>query len=147
VPSPLTPGDGQDVLARFKEALQDRDPDSLVELFADDAEYRLDPFEPPLRGALQLREHWNAYAAERGQVDFDAENVWVSGHTVLASWHAAYTRRADASRVRDRGFSTFELDDEGKVRRKRDWTVSREVGVDSRFKPEGVEAPREEHDG
>jgi len=136
VPSSLTPGDGQDVLAQFKHALEKRDPEAMLELFADDAEYRIDPFMQPLAGANAIREYWNDLAAHRDHVDFDTERVWVVGRTVLASWHAAYTRRASAERVRIRGFSTIELDESGRISRMRDWPMERLIGLDSKIKPE-----------
>lgn len=108
----------------------------MLELFAAHAEYRFDPFLPPLSGTVAIREHWNRLAAEHAHVDFDAERTWVSGRTVLASWHAAHTRRASAERVRVRGFSTMELDDDGLITRMREWALEREVGIDSTFEPE-----------
>ena len=135
MPENLTPGDGQDVLARFKKARERREPERMLELFAEDAEYRSDPFEPPLSGALAIHEHWNRIAAEQAHVDFDAEHVWVVGRTVLAGWHAAFTHQATAVRVRQRGFSSIEIDGEGLITRMRDWPVSREVGTDSRLTP------------
>lgn len=135
MPNDLTPGDGQDVLARFKQAREGRDPDLMLELCAADVEYRADPFDPPLRGALALREHWNRIAAEQVHVDFDAERVWVVGRTVLASWHGAFTRRASGVRVRVRGFSTMELDDDGLIERMREWPVWRDVGRDDGYAP------------
>jgi uncharacterized protein (TIGR02246 family) len=131
----LTPGDGQDLLERFKQAWEKRDPDAMLELYAEDAEYRVDPFAAPLEGANAIRAHWNDVVAEQAHIEFDAERVWVSGRTVLASWHAAVTRRATAERIRIRGFSTLELDDDGRVARMRQWPVERVVGVDSSYGP------------
>ena len=105
----------------------------MLELYADDAEYRRDPFASPLEGLNAIREHWNDVVAEQDHIEFDAERVWVSGPTVLASWHVAVTLRATAERVRIRGFSTLELDEAGRVRRMRDWPVARVVGVDSSY--------------
>jgi ketosteroid isomerase-like protein len=136
----VTPGDGQDVLARFKDAREQRDPDLMLALFAEDAEYRADPFEAPVCGALALREHWNQVAATQDDVDFDAERVWVAGHAVLASWHAAHTQRATGHRLRERGFYAFELDGAGLVARLRAWTVSRVVDRDGAVSPEGAAA-------
>jgi len=131
VPNDLTPGDGQDILARFKLAREGRDPDLMLELCAPDVEYHADPFAAPMRGALAVREHWNRIAAEQVHVDFDAERVWVVGRTVLASWHGAFTRRASGERVRVRGFSTLELDEEGLIARMREWPAWRLVGRDA----------------
>jgi hypothetical protein len=136
MPAPLTPGDGQDLLARYKRAWERRDPDLAVSLFREDAEYRYDPFEPPLVGANAIRGYWNDAAATQANVEFDAERIWVAGSTVLASWHAAFTRRTSSERVRYRGFMTLELDDERLVARFREWAIGRSVGVDSTFRPE-----------
>jgi ketosteroid isomerase-like protein len=133
VPTTLTPGDGQDLFARFKQAWEGRDPDAMLDLYADGAEYRLDPFLEPLAGLNAIRAHWNAVAVEQDHIEFDAERVWVSGRTVLGSWHVALTRRASAERVRVRGFTTMELDDQGRIVRMREWPVSRVVGVDSSY--------------
>jgi len=48
-----------------------------------------------------------------------------------------FRSRADAQRVRIRGFSTFELDDEGLIERAKQWAASRVVGTDSTFRIEG----------
>jgi hypothetical protein len=136
----LTPGEGQDLLARFKHAREQRDPDAMLELYREDAEYSTDPFEAPLEGANAIRAHWNTIASEQVHVDLDAERVWVSGSTVLASWHGAFTRAATAERIRVRGFSTFELDAAGLIARMRDWPLSRVVGVDSTHAPTGAPA-------
>ena len=136
MPDPLLPGDGQDALARFKRAREKCDPDMMVELFADDAEYRGDPFEPALTGANAIREHWNRVAAEQTHVDFDAEGVWVAGHTVLSSWHSAHTLQTSARRIRERGFLTMEINAEGLISRLRQWPVSRMIGTDSKYWPD-----------
>jgi hypothetical protein len=128
VPDTLTPGDGHDLLARLKDARERRDPDAMVALFTETADVRLDPFATELHGALDIRAQWNRAAEEQAAVESDAERVWVSGHTVLASWHEAYTLRATGERVRVRGFSTFELDGDGLIERMRSWPVERVVG-------------------
>lgn len=147
MPDRLTPGDGQDVFTRYKRAREQRDVDAMLELYGPDAEYRTDPFADPLVGALAIRAYWNQVASEQAHVEFDAERVWVSGRTVLASWHAAHTLRASAGRVRTRGFSTVELDDDGAIARMRDWALQREVGTDAKFDAEQEPATGEQHDG
>jgi hypothetical protein len=129
VPAHLTPGDGQDVLARFKHAREQRDPDAMLELFTETADVRIDPFAAELLGTLDIRAYWNAAVVDQSAIEFDAERVWVAGRTVLASWHEAYTRRATSERVRVRGFSTFELADDGLIERMRSWPVERVVGT------------------
>jgi len=133
----LTPGDGQDLLATFKQGREARDPDTLMGLFEADAALRPDPFADELSGANAIRAHWNDVCAGQVHVEFDAERIWVAGSTVLASWHGAYTRRRSAERVRVRGFVTLELSDDRLVRRMRQWPSERVVGTDSTFRAEG----------
>jgi ketosteroid isomerase-like protein len=136
----LTPGQGQDLLSAFKRASERRDVDLAMSLFREDAEYRLDPFEPALTGANAIRAYWNDFAATWTNVEFDSERVWVAGNTVLSSWHSAMTSRGSAERLRFRGFMTFELDDAGLVSRFKQWPVARKVGVDSTVDPEAAPA-------
>ncbi len=133
---PLSHGDAQDLLDTFKRGWETRDPDTIVGLFREDADYRAHPFEEPLLGSNAIRARWNEIAATQAHVDFEPERIWVSGSTVLASWHAAFTRRANGQRVRLRGFMTLELDDDGSVWRLRQWPLEQIVGIDSTFRPE-----------
>ena len=132
----LTHGDAQDLLERYKRAWERRDPDLAMELYREDAEVRLDPFEEPARGANEIREIWNDVAASQDHVEFDAERIWVVAHTILTSWHAAFTRRSNSERIRIRGFSTFELDQSGLIHRARQWAQARVVGRDSTHRGE-----------
>ena len=143
----LTPGDGQDLFARLKRAWEARDPDAFVALFDPEAEARLDPFEPPLGGANELRAHWNAFAATRTHAEFDAERVWVVGHTVLGSFHAASTSTATGEKERVRGFMTLELDEAGLVTRLRQWAIARVVGREGSFEPTPSAGTGEEGSG
>jgi hypothetical protein len=137
---PLTPGDAQDLLASFKRGWESRDPEAVLSLFDEHAEYREDPFSAPLTGSNAIRARWNEIAAEQANVEFDAEGTWVSGSTVLASWHGAHTRRRTSERVRQRGFLTMELSDDRLVTRFRQWPSERVVGVDKTVRPEGEDA-------
>jgi hypothetical protein len=130
----LTPGDAQDLLATLKRGWEERDPETIVGLFTDDAEFRIDPFVEPVTGSLDIRRHWNEVCAAQAHVEFEPERIWVSGMTVLASWHGAYTRRATAERVRARGFVALELDDSLAVTRWRGWPLERVVGIDGSFR-------------
>lgn len=134
----LSHGDAQDLLAAFKQAWEKRAPDMIVELFDADADYRPDPFAESLHGVNAIRALWNDIAATQAHVEFDPERIWVSGSTILASWHAAYTRRTTSERVRVRGFMTLEMTETQprRVQRFRQWPLERVVGADSTFTAE-----------
>ena len=132
----LVRGDGDDLLAHYRQAREARDVDAIMLLYRDDADLRADPFGDHASGELAIRAHWNDTIGQEANVEFDAERIWTSGPTVLTSWHGAWTRRATAERVRARGFATFELDDQRLIVRERHWTLERVVGTDATFRPE-----------
>lgn len=133
----LTNGEAQDLLATYKRGWERGSPDDVIELLDPKIDYRADPFGEPLIGTNAVRALWNEMAATQTHVAFDAERVWVNGAMVLASWHAAYTRRATAERVRVRGFMTLELGADGRVMRLRQWPIERVVGSDGTLKADG----------
>lgn len=118
-----------DLLERYRVAWETFDGDAWVELFAEEAEYHEDPFEPPLVGQNALRAYLLEAAESQDQVEMTVERHWVVGPTVLAAWHASYVMRADRARVRIAGFMTLEIDDDGRVRRFREWWHRRETRV------------------
>jgi len=116
-----------DVLDRYKRAWETFDGDAWTDLFAEDAEYHEDPFEPPMVGSNALRAYLLEAAAAQDQVEMTVERHWVVAGTVLAAWHASYVRRSDRTRVRLAGFMTLEIADDGRISRFREWWHRRET--------------------
>jgi ketosteroid isomerase-like protein len=115
-----------DLLEAYVRARTGYDGDAFTALFTPDAEVTLDPFATPLAGHNDLRAYLLAAAgAERGY-DLAIERHWVSGDTVLAAWHASWTRPADEAKVRQAGFLSAEVGEDGRIGRLRLWTVTRE---------------------
>ena len=113
--------DGGEWLEAFGRAWQDFDGDAWVALFTDDAEYHEDPFATPLVGHNALRKYLLDAAESQRDVEFTIEQHWVSGTTVLAAWHATFTRRSTGRLVRMAGFLTAEVAPDGRVSRLREW--------------------------
>ena len=133
----LTPGDGQDLLARLKTAAERRDVDLAMSLFREDAEYRPDPFAEPQRGRQRHprgAQHGRGGAGQRG-----VRRRSASGSVAAPSSRAGTARTRSgrtAERMRSRGFMTLELDDDRLISRWRGWTVTRSVGRDATFSVE-----------
>lgn len=115
-----------DLLERYGRAWQSFDGDSWTDLFTDDIEYHEDPFERPMVGHNAVRAYLLEASAAQRDVEFTVERHWVSGSTVLASWHASYIRGTDDARVRLAGFLTMEIADGGRIARFREWWHRRE---------------------
>jgi SnoaL-like domain len=98
--------------------------DAWVALFTDDAVYDGDPFSAPMVGHNALREFLLTSAQEQTDVDFTVERHWVSGGTVLASFHAGYVQRIDHAHVRFAGFLTAEVASDGRVEHFREWWMA-----------------------
>jgi ketosteroid isomerase-like protein len=116
-----------DLLDRYRRAWEAIDGDAWTDLFAEDAEYHRDPFEPPMVGSNALRAYLLQLAETQDQVEMTVERHWAVGQTVLAAWHASYVRRADRARVRLAGFMTLEIADDGRISRFREWWHRRET--------------------
>jgi ketosteroid isomerase-like protein len=117
---------GHDLLDALVEARMRYDGDAFTALFAEEAEASLDPFTPLLAGHNALRAYLLEAAEAERHYDLAVERHWVSGDTVLAAWHASWTRRTDDSKVRQAGFLLAEVGGDGRIVRLRLWTVTRD---------------------
>jgi ketosteroid isomerase-like protein len=110
-----------DLLEAYVAAWTAYDGDAWVALFSEDAEYHEDPFGDALVGPNALRA-WLLDAAEsQRDLDITVERHWVSGSTVLAAWHASWTRRRDGDFVRVAAFLTADVAPDGRISRFRQW--------------------------
>jgi hypothetical protein len=115
-----------DLLEAYVAARTAYDGDGFTALFSPDAEVSLDPFAPALAGHNALRAYLLAAARDERWYDLAVERHWVAGDTVLAAWHASWTRSADEAKVRQAGFLSAEVGGDGRIERLRLWTVTRE---------------------
>jgi len=111
-----------DLLEACARAWETFDADAMVAIFADEAEYHEDPFGVPLVGHNALRAYLLDASASQRDVELTIERHWVSGDTVLAAWHAQFTRRASGQLVRMAGFLTAEIAPDGRISSLRKWT-------------------------
>jgi hypothetical protein len=122
----VTYAQGHDLLEALVRARRAYDGDAYTSLFAEAAEVILDPFAAPLAGHNDLRAYLNAAAESERTFDLAIERHWVSGDTVLAAWHASWNRRSDEAKVRQAGFLSAEVGEDGRIGRLKQWTVTRE---------------------
>lgn len=122
----ITYAQGHDLLTALVAARRGYDGDAYTALFTDEAEVVLDPFAPPLAGHNALRAYLNDAAEAEWSYDLAVERHWVSGDAVLAAWHASWNRRSDQAKVRQAGFLSAEIGEDGRIVRLKHWTVTRE---------------------
>ena len=119
-----------ELLTTYSRAWETFDGDAWVSIFSDDAEYHEDPFGEPLVGHNALRAYLLDASMSQRDVEYTVERHWVSGDTVLAAWHATFTRRASGRLVRTAGFMTAEVARDGRIARFRGWTTHGPEGRD-----------------
>lgn len=122
----LSYAQGHDLLEALTTARRACDGDRYTGLFAETAEVSLDPFEPALVGHSALRAYLNDAATSQRHYDLEIERHWVAGSMVLAAWHASWNRSSDDAKVRQAGFLSAEVGEDGRIGRLRHWTVTRE---------------------
>lgn len=122
----LTYAVGHDILEALVRARMRHDGDAYTACFTETAEVGLDPFALPLVGHLALRAYLNDAAEAERWFDLAIERHWTSGTTILAAWHASWNRRSDEAKVRQAGFLSAEVGEDGRITRLKHWTVTRE---------------------
>ena len=123
----LTYAAAHDLLESWRRARATYDGDAFTDLFGEVAELVLDPFEPPLAGHNALRAYLLEAADAERHYDLAIERHWVSGETALAAWHASWNRADDeTAKVRQAGFISAEVGEDGRIGRLKLWTVTRE---------------------
>ncbi len=122
----ITYARGHDLLDALVRARRAYDGDAYTALFAEHAEVVVDPFAPALAGHNDLRAYLSDAAEAERSFDLAIERHWVSGDAVLAAWHASWKRRPDEAKVRQAGFLTAEIGEDGRIVRLKHWTVTRE---------------------
>lgn len=115
-----------DLLEALVQARMSYDGDAWTDRFSEAAEVSLDPFAPQLAGHNAIRAYLNDAAESERYYDLAIEQHWVSGDTVLAAWHASWNRRRDEAKIRQAGFLSAEVGEDGCIVRLRQWAVTRE---------------------
>jgi SnoaL-like domain len=116
-----------DLLEAYCRARMTYDGDGFTALFEELGELALDPFEAPLAGHNALRAYLLEAAETERHYDLAIERHWVAGETVLAAWHASWNRASDeTAKVRQAGFLSAEVGEDGRIGRLKQWAVTRE---------------------
>ena len=103
------------------------DGDAFTDLFAETAEVSLDPFATPLAGHNALRAYLNDAAERERYFDLAIERHWVVGrHGRSRHGTRAGTGSSDDAKIRQAGFLSAEVGEDGRIARLRMWAVTRE---------------------
>ena len=95
---PLTAIDVQHFLASYKKAWETRDPDLAAGLFTRDAQYREDPFRPPIVGREAIHDYWAGETGRQENVQFTIGTVIQRGYLLAVEWTCTYQDRSSGEK-------------------------------------------------
>ena len=108
-------------LDAYGEAWETRDADAAVKIFADDATYRVTPYEKPHVGHSGIHEYWASVTANQRNVRFTHEALSVQGDIGIAHWSAEFDVAPEGIKIELDGVFVLEFDSQGKCRSLLEW--------------------------
>ncbi len=113
-------------LDAYGRAWETRDAEAAADLFAEDATYRVSPFEEPMRARSAILEYWSNVARSQEQIRFGSEILAVNEGIGVARWWASFVRIPSKARVELDGIFVVALDEDGRAKAFREWWHRRE---------------------
>jgi hypothetical protein len=106
---------------RYKLAWERRDSEAAAAMFAPDAEYRADPFEPSLLGEKEIRRYWDDVANTQRDVKVTFELLSAAPGMGIVRWRASFVRAPSGQKVELEGIAQFFLNSKRKCTRFLEW--------------------------
>jgi hypothetical protein len=114
-------------LAGYVRAWETYDPDTIGDLFTEDATYEYHPFEEPVRGRLAIVASWLENKDAPGTYEGRYELIALDGDLAVAQGRSRYFKdasKAELVREYDNLF-LIRFDDQGRCRSVREWYMGR----------------------
>lgn len=102
-------------------AWEARDAQAAAALFADDATYQENPFDPPLRGRDAILAYWADVPRTQEDIHFDSEVIAVTDNCAVVHWQVSMRRIPTGAPVRLDGVSVGTFDAAGRCSTWREW--------------------------
>jgi uncharacterized protein (TIGR02246 family) len=114
-------------LDSYRSAWEERDPDAVIRLFAEDATYQETPFSQPMRGREAIRQYWSrAVVAYQEAIQFGYEVLAITEVSAIAHWWASFVRISSKTQVSLDGVFVLAFDKSGRCQELREWWVRKE---------------------
>jgi ketosteroid isomerase-like protein len=114
-------------LEGYRLAWEQRDPEAVIKLFAEDAIYQETPFTQPMCGHEAIRQYWSrAVVAYQEQIWFACEILALTEVSAIAHWWASFVRVSNKVRVSLDGIFLLAFDDAGRCKELREWWVRKD---------------------
>lgn len=89
----------QSLIAKYKDAWEQQDPDAILEIFTPDAVYRERVLGEPYRGHNQIKEYWQTRVVDgQANIQFKLMSLYIDKNTMIAEWDAVFDDRVQSLR-------------------------------------------------
>lgn len=108
---PITKHDLAEIVEVYRRAWTTQDPDLIITIFTETAEYRERVFEEPHRGHQEIQDYWYSKVVE-SQRDIKCEilNIYLDGTTAVVEWEAEFDDLVRRVRKRMREVAILEFE-------------------------------------
>jgi len=108
-------------LQKYGAAWEGKDPAAAGKIFAADATYHENAYEPVMQGRAALEKYWGTVTADQRDIKFESKVVAVNGNTGVAHWTATFKLASTGGTVSLDGVFVLEFDASGQCKSLREW--------------------------
>jgi uncharacterized protein (TIGR02246 family) len=84
----------QSLIAKYKDAWEQQDPDAILEIFTPDAVYRERVLGEPYRGHSQIKGYWQTRVVDgQANIQFKLMSLYIDKNTMIAEWDVVFDDR------------------------------------------------------
>ena len=102
------------MIEQFGKAWEQGLPETITEVFCDDAVFLASPFDGPLRGKAAISEYWKDIPLEQAEISFRFGEIFVAGPWFATEYKCTFRRRRTGDMIDVRG-ALFCETREGKI--------------------------------
>jgi len=102
------------LVEQFGQAWERGSPDSMTEVFSEDAVFIPSPFDGPIRGTAAIAEYWKDIPVEQAEVAFRFGEIYAAGPWFSTEYKCTFRRRRTGQSIDVRG-ALFCETEEGKI--------------------------------
>lgn len=118
-------------LMRYKHAWETRDPNAAVDIFTQDATYRVTPFREPEMHHGGIRAYWTGVTADQRNVRFQSDMLATNGDTGICHWYCQFDLESSGGHLEIDGIFVFDLLPDGRCQTFQEWWHDRLTEPDS----------------
>ncbi len=100
----------EEIIEKYKNAWENRDPDAILEIFTEDATYHERILEKPFVGHSEIKGYWiEKVVGEQEDIHFTLLALYIDGDTAVSEWEADFFDKKDRCKKYMKGIMILEI--------------------------------------